>query len=224
VTVPYGIDVGAIEAHRSDGDRAALRRELGLPPDARVLLCMATVEPRKSQTVLAQTFARICERYPDAYLAFVGDQGASAYSDALREILRSPGAQPQATVRPLTDRIYDWYLAADVLISASDVESMPRSALEAMVFERPYVAAEVFGIPELITDGETGFLFGPRDLGELERALCDVLELSDEELRAVGRRGRELVVAQHDSSGYARFYADRLTELARGGNPVVAPL
>jgi D-inositol-3-phosphate glycosyltransferase len=215
VTVPYGIDVAAIEAHRADVDRAAVRRDLGIASDARVLLCMATLEPRKSQTVLAQAFARICRRYPDAFLAFVGDQGVSPYSDALREVLRTSGTQRQATVRPMTDRIYDWYLAADVLVSASDVESMPRSALEAMLFERPYVAADVFGVPELITDGETGFLFGSRDVGELERALVAVLELGEDELRAVGRNSRELVAGGHDSAGYARFYADRLRELAR---------
>ena len=58
---------------------------------------------------------------------------------------------------------YPWYRAADLLVSASDIESLPRSVLEAMCFRVPVLATSIFGLPELISDGETGFLFEPGD-------------------------------------------------------------
>jgi glycosyltransferase involved in cell wall biosynthesis len=76
--------------------------------------------------------------------------------------------------------------------------------LEAMSFGVPVLAASVFGVPELLTDGETGFLFEPNELDALVAALRRVLALETSELLRVGDAGRRLVLDRHDSSGYAR--------------------
>jgi glycosyltransferase involved in cell wall biosynthesis len=104
---------------------------------------------------------------------------------------------------PIDSDTYRWYRGADVLLSASDVESLPRSMLEAMCFGVPVVSASVFGVPELVTDGETGFLFEPNDLDALVGVLQLVLALEPSELRRVGDAGQHHVVEHYDSSGYA---------------------
>ena len=66
---------------------------------------------------------------------------------------------PRLRLEPIAQDPYRWYHAADALMLASDIESMPRSLLEAMAFGLPVVAASAWGVPELVTDGVNGFLF-----------------------------------------------------------------
>ncbi len=95
---------------------------------------------------------------------------------------------------PTDSDTYRWYRAADLLLSASDVESLPRSMLEAMCFGVPVVSASVFGVPELVRDGETDFLFEPNDLDALMAALQRVLALEPAELTRVGDTGQRHVL------------------------------
>src|SRR6202042_540736 len=86
--------------------------------------------------------------------------------------------------------------------SSSDLESLPRSALEVMCFGVPVLATAVFGLPELLEDGRTGFLFEPNDLEATAAALHRVLALGDSELAAVGEAGRRHILEDYDSAGY----------------------
>ena len=75
--------------------------------------------------------------------------------------------------------------------------------LEAMCFGVPVVAASVFGVPELVTDAETGFLFEPNDLDSLVAGLHRVLSLEPSALARVGAAGRHEVIEHYDSTGYS---------------------
>jgi glycosyltransferase involved in cell wall biosynthesis len=152
--------------------------------------------------VLASAFARVVGEHPDALLVFVGDTG-TPYADALRRLVHGLHIENQTRLVPVVEDIYEWYRAADVLVCASDVESLPRSVLEAMGFGTPILATSVFGLPELLTDGETGYLFEPLDLGAAVDALRRVLDVDRGSLETVAEAGRRLIVEQYDSAGYA---------------------
>ena len=74
-------------------------------------------------------------------------------------------------VVPVVKDTYQWYAVADLFVLPSDLESLPRSVLEAMAFGVPVAAARAFGLPELIDDGRTGYLCEPRDLVALSEML-----------------------------------------------------
>jgi glycosyltransferase involved in cell wall biosynthesis len=74
-------------------------------------------------------------------------------------------------------------------------ELLGLSVLEAMASETPVVASRLGGLPEVVRDGETGFLVSPGDVGELRDRIGQLL--GDRALAArMGRRGRELVTEQ----------------------------
>lgn len=215
LVLPYGLDLEPIEAARAGFDRAAARRSAGIPEDAEVVLCVGTIEPRKAQLPLTQAFGGIAERHPRARLVFVGGR-EDADTEAVADFVDAAGLHDRVDVIPVTPDVLPWYQLADLLVCASDIESLPRTVLEAMAFETPVLATDVFGLPELIEDGKTGWLCKPRDVLALASALERALSSSPEERRRIGRASRELVVERHNLGRYGREVA-RLIEGAIAG-------
>jgi len=212
ITVPYGITVADIDRYRAAADRAGLRRAAGIPDGANLLLCMGTYEPRKAQGALALAFAEVADEFPDAVLALVGDTG-EPYAQAVHDVVARLGLRDRIRLVPVVADSYAWYLMADAFVSASDVESLPRSVLEAMAFEVPVLAASVYGLPELIDDGINGLLCAPRDVDALVAGLRRLLGLAPEQRTALGVAAAKLVRDRYDASGYAGVYRTLLRGL-----------
>jgi glycosyltransferase involved in cell wall biosynthesis len=218
ITIPYGVDTAAIELERArasaSGDaRACARASLGLPPNATILLLVGAPEPRKAHMTTAEAFARLTGDFPDAMLVLLG-ASRGPYADALRSYVADAGLIERCLVLPVLADTSVWYLSADVLICASDVESLPRVVLEAMCFGVPVLATNVFGLRDVIMDATTGWLFEPRSVGDAEAALRRVLGLSAETRGVVGAKGRAFVHDRHDSTGYSAAISRLLRGLA----------
>lgn len=214
--LPYGLDLAPIDARRDGFDAAAERRRAGLPENARVVVCVGTVEPRKAQIPLAQAFELIAARHPDTHLAFVGGRDDDPYSLVLEECIASARNSEQMRLIPITPDVEPWYGMSDLLVCASDVESLPRTVLEAMAWETPVLATDVFGLPELIADGETGWLCEAKDVPELAAGLDRALNAPAEQMEHIARAGRQLVARRHDLGEYARQVAELFERAARG--------
>jgi glycosyltransferase involved in cell wall biosynthesis len=214
LTVPYGIELDTIAAARRLIDRDRLRAYAGIAADTQVVLCLGSIERRKSQAMLAQAFALIAESHPRAQLVIVGETGdrhRAGYQAGLREYVRRAGLEPRIAIEPTTSNPYSWHAIADLLVCASDVESLPRVILEAMAFGTPVLSTSTFGVPELIDDGRTGWLCDTRDVEALADGLDRVLGASAAGRDAVSRAAAEHVIAHHDQA----TYADRMAELLR---------
>jgi glycosyltransferase involved in cell wall biosynthesis len=92
---------------------------------------------------------------------------------------------------------------ADILVRPSLLEGMPLAVLEGMAAGLPVVASRVGGTPELVRDGETGFLVEPGDPEQLADRICRLI--GDAGLRAaMGRRAREVVEQGYDWDAISR--------------------
>jgi D-inositol-3-phosphate glycosyltransferase len=202
LTMPYGVAVDKIASYRLGFDRSQARRDVGIPEEATVILCLGKIEARKAQASLAQAFAAVAADHPDSLLCMVGDSGGG-YSAALRQYLDRVGLTQRVVITPVLANVYPWYGIADVLVCASDNESLPLSVLEAMAFETTVLATRIFGLPELLEDGRTGYLCEPRDVADLTSSLDRVLRAAPDERLAVAQAGAELVREHHDSRRYA---------------------
>lgn len=211
--VPYGVSFDDIDAYRERVDRTALRAELGFAPETLVLACVGMIEPRKAQINIAQAFAGSeALRGRDVALVLVGAQQGRPYVEALEALVAGFG-EVRVRVEPVQPDTYRWYHAADVLVSGSDIESLPRSMIEAMGFGRPVASTAVFGIPELVTDGVDGFLCPSRDLGALRAMLERVVATPRDDLDEMGRRARDTVRHRHDPAIFVDHYREVLLGL-----------
>jgi D-inositol-3-phosphate glycosyltransferase len=209
-TVPYGIELPEIDAARRLHTPPNLRRDLGIADDAKVLLCLGSIEPRKCQAMLTQAFDRVAAAHPTAQLLLVGkvELGRRAgYVQGIEEYLIRSELTSRVRIEPVSDDPYSFHCVADVVVCASDVESLPRSVVEAMAFEKPVLSTAVYGIPELIDDGVTGYLCEPRDVGALADGLDRVLRAYPDALRAVARAGSARVRERHEPERQAAAFA-----------------
>jgi D-inositol-3-phosphate glycosyltransferase len=212
VRIDYGVDLEAIDAARGGRDRTAVRAGLGVGDDDVLLVCIGTIEPRKAQGTLVVAFGEVARTHPEARLVLVGDMG-TAYAAAVHHAVHRLELGDRLRVLSGTLEITDWYLAADGFVLGSDVESLPRSMLEAMAFETPVIGSAVFGVPEIVLDGVNGVLFEPRSLRAATAALARFLDLDPLERAAMGARARADVEATRGAGRYARAYGALLDAL-----------
>jgi glycosyltransferase involved in cell wall biosynthesis len=167
--IPNGIDLEVFRA----GDRAAVRTRLGLPQNADILLFTAlSIRENvwKDYATLRGAIARLAERRPGRPLIFlaVGEEGPN----------EKIGSAEIRFVPFLADsqRVAEFYQAADLYLHAARADTFPTSILEALACELPVVATAVGGIPEQIIDGETGMLTPPGDAPAMADAIASLLD------------------------------------------------
>lgn len=209
--IRYGIEGRLIDDYVTATDRAQIRAEEGFAPHDRVLLCMGVYQERKAQCALVEAFSRVASANPNAQLVMVGAH-PTAYTAAVISLIAALGLTDRVRVLPIQRDTYRWYLIADILVSASDIESLPRSILEAKAFGLPVLATDVFGVGEVILDGEDGWLCRPSSGDALAAGLARVLSVSDDELRRIAEVGRS-EASQHEGENYRAAYDELVRRL-----------
>jgi glycosyltransferase involved in cell wall biosynthesis len=213
LVVGYEVDPGPIDSYRATADRDALRAGAGFTRSDVVLLVVGVFDPRKSIGMVVAAFDELSLVHEHLHLVLVGSW-ASGYAEAVEEMARQSHHPDRIRIEPVTDDIYRFYAIADFLVSASDTESVPRSFMEAMAFELPIVAADAFGVGELLQDSVTGWLTRPRDLEGLVGLLHSVLTKPPGEVTAVAEAARMAALTRGDGPGYGEFYAEALETLS----------
>lgn len=92
-------------------------------------------------------------------------------------------------------------------------EGIPRSLLEAMAMGKPIITTDSPGCREVCKDGENGFLVKPRDVESLTFAMKRMIELSEEERKVMGKKGRERVLKEFDERIIVQQYLNIIEEL-----------
>lgn len=210
VTMYNGIDPTAFQA--GPEDREAARRELGLDPDAPVLVTVAVQrEPKGIQHMLA-ALPEVAAAFPAVRYLLVGD---GPHRPALEEQVRALGLDGRVLFAGARDDVARMLAAADLFVLPSLTEALPTVLAEAMAAGRPIVATTVGGIPEMVRHGEAALLVPPADPKALAAAVCRLLA-NPRQAAAMGRSGRRLVAERFDIRTQARALADDYRALAAG--------
>jgi glycosyltransferase involved in cell wall biosynthesis len=104
-------------------------------------------------------------------------------------------------------QVRDELLAARAMVLPSFAEGLPVVIMEAMALGRPVLTTLVAGIPELVSDGDTGWLFPAGDVEALTDAMSRCLATPNDELERMGHAARDRVLARHDADVEARKLA-----------------
>lgn len=193
--------------------RDQVRSELGVTPSQTLLVHSSNLRPGKRIDLLLEAVARLSARESFRLLILAGESFAP-YRDAVQRL----GLEQNVLVRERVSDIEDFMQAADLSIITSESESFCLSILEAMWFACPSVSTSVGGIPEVITDGQTGALvpFGSPDaLARAIESLINEPARRDSLGRAAQAAARAKFSAGSVVPAYETLYK-KLCEKARG--------
>ncbi len=177
-------------------DTSALRNSLGIEPDAPVIGVVGKIYPGKGQleAVLAADILRRAR--PDLRLLVVGGVDDARYDARIYETVMRLGLEQNVLFLGYRDDLDLILGLLDVLVVASSVDSLGRVALEAMAAGTPVVAVAKGGLPEVVRDGETGFLVSSPEPELLAAGIGRLLD--DPALaRRVREGGRKFVAANY---------------------------
>lgn len=165
-------------------------------PASRTLVCVGRLTAQKGQLLLLEALADVVARGIDAELVLVGD---GEMRPEVEEFIREHDLSARVRITGWADaaRVQAELLAARALVLPSFAEGLPVVIMEAFALGRPVLSTYVAGIPELVRDGENGWLVPAGSREALADALAKVMLASPEELDAMGARGRDAVRQFH---------------------------
>jgi glycosyltransferase involved in cell wall biosynthesis len=203
-----GIDLTAIAARRPAD---AVRRELGIDPDALVIGTAGRLSPVKGHDGLLRAVRLILDELPEARVLLVG---GGPLRGALEEQAAALGVAHACVFAGARQDVHDLTAAMDIFVLPSLHEGIPMAVLEAMAYGKPVVATAVGGLPEVIQDGINGVLVPPGDHRALANA-CVALARDRERAATLGVRARRHVEDRfsHQQSGRALLAAYRSVAL-----------
>jgi teichuronic acid biosynthesis glycosyltransferase TuaC len=197
--LPEALSIGIDLARFSQKpDRIGARAELGLAPDAFVILYVGALLPQKGVLDLAAAMRALA--WPDAVALFAGGGPVRPEGPGIRLL----GPRPNREIPTLL-------AAADAFVLPSWHEGLGLSAVEAGAAGVPVIGAETGGLANLLAD-ECGYPFVPRDVGQLAQALRQLRADPDEARRRAGRLAAR-VRREHDLHANVRRLAALYGEL-----------
>jgi D-inositol-3-phosphate glycosyltransferase len=178
--IPCGTDIDNFQPV----SRAAARQQLGINPQAKIVLYVGRFDPRKGIETLVRAYAQLVDRSADAQnlrLLIVG--GSDPQEDDGAERLRIEGIVHSLGIGASTefvgmvghDRLPLYYTAADVCVIPSHYEPFGLVAIEAMACGTPVVASAVGGLKFTVVPEETGLLVPVKDEAAFSRAIERIL-------------------------------------------------
>jgi len=192
--IDSGIDLNRFR--HAQVDIAEKKQELGLPKDSFVIGMIARLSPEKGHLEALEAFLKVYKEIPDAFLLIVGE---GELKEAIRQRITRMGIGDRVVMTGYRTDIPEITRTLDVSFNPSLWDCSPRSILEAMVCGVPVVATTVGGIPEMVSNEETGLLVPTGDVEAM--ALCTLRLRRDEGLRKrLTAKAAEKIKASFDPS------------------------
>ena len=207
VVVPPGVDTDRFRP-LDEAERASVRRELGLPVDAPLVVSVSRLVPRKGMDTLIRSAARLERTEPDLVVAIAG---SGRDRRRLEGLVASTGAPVRFLGRVPEELLPGLYGAGDVFAmlcrsrwGGLEQEGFGIVFLEAAAAGVPQVAGESGGAAEAVAHERTGLVMGrPNAVEQVARTLSDLL--GDRERRAeMGREARRRAEAEFSYDVLAR--------------------
>ncbi len=206
VVIPNGIE---LPGSPTATQRRAARAALGLAPEDFVAGIVARLTPEKAHDVLFEAVAKLAPSHTGLRLVVIGDGARETH---LRQLAHELGIAHRVIFTGLRRDVPQLLPGLDVACLSSVREAAPISVIEAMAAGLPVVATGVGAVPDLVTDGEEGFIVPVDDSGAIADRLARLA--ADPELRAsLGARARTRAERDYRIEATAESYQRLLTSL-----------
>lgn len=157
----------------NDEEKIAVRKELGISEDTRVIVNVGELLPNKNQRTAILAMKKVVEKYPTAKLYIAGN---GPELDNLTNLIKENGLESNVEFLGYTLELNKYNNIAECSVACSFREGLPLNVMEAMLCENAVVASNNRGHRELVKDGVTGFIVGVTDVNAFSDRIIKVLD------------------------------------------------
>jgi glycosyltransferase involved in cell wall biosynthesis len=183
--VHSGVDAGRFRGIKGD----YILREFSVPSKAPILGNVAYLEENKGQEYLIQAMVEVVKKHPEARLFILGE---GRLESRLKALVKKLLLEKNIIFTGLRDDVGAFLNIFDLLVVSSVEEGLNSTILDALALEVPVVATNAGGIPEIITQGETGTIVPCANHEALAAGILWMLSHPDQ-ARAMAKKGHKRV-------------------------------
>ena len=196
-TIPNGVDTNEFAPNVEKKEKVP------------TVLCAARYVSHKGQRELIEIFSRVVEVLPKARLELVGD---GPCKDDLKQFVQRTELRHNVSVRNATSNILEELQRAWLFVLLSSDEGTSNVLLEAQAAGLPVIGNNISSIAEIVSHGETGYLFDRKEKGKICQQIITIL--TDEKLRtSMASKARQRVEERFSLTKMVHQTEDVLTEL-----------
>lgn len=194
VVIPNGVDLTLFGQTYSDALISEMRASFGFPRDAFILVTSSRLEKKNGVGDIVEALKLL-----PPHVCFV-ICGSGSLDNRIREQVASLGLADRVRFMGFVDpsKLPLILRAGDAFIRPSLSEGLGNAFLEAMSVRLPVLGTDAGGIPDFLTDGETGFMVGIENPSSIREAVTRLMELSPEEKAKLLDRAEHLVKEKYD--------------------------
>lgn len=167
-------------------------------PNVDQFVAVGRLSGEKGHLILVEALARLVAQGHACRLVLAGD---GPLRSAIQKRCLELGVEPFVTITGWLsgEQIRDWLIRSRALVLPSFAEGLPVVIMESLALGRPVIASWVAGVPELVKDGQTGWLVPAGDVASLANAMSACLRAAPEQLAAMAESGKIAVREAHDT-------------------------
>lgn len=201
-----------LDNHRARWDTIEypIRRQYGIPENAKVLITAGRLEPVKGHKYLIEAIQKLRVQFGNLFLWILGDGSLKKETEAF---VNHSGLGNSIFVPGNVQNVPDYLRESDIFVLSSLSEGTPMALLEAMATGLPIIATQVGGIAKVLENGRAGILVDPGSSEAIGNAIKKVLEDNDLAL-SLGKEAYKLGLEKYSSrtmvSNYENLYLNLL--------------
>lgn len=185
----------------SAASQTALREELGLSPEDKIIITVARLNPMKGIEYLVKAAGLLKNEMKNVKFVIVGDVAFDTergYKDELLRLVKDCGLEETIHFLGLRRDVAQLLQQADMFVLPSVYDIFPTVILEAMCAGLPIVATDVGGVPEMVNE-QIGILVPTQNEIAIKSAITELFAMDYKEM---GRRGKDLVLNNFTKVNY----------------------
>jgi glycosyltransferase involved in cell wall biosynthesis len=193
-----GTDTAKFKRTPEMADEALKRYPCATPDNAFVVGCIGSYEERKAQSLLLKAAKKLIDdgRLPNIHCLLVGE---GPDKEMLSNLITELGISEHVSLCEFTKEPFYVFERCNVIaLPSTGKEGLPNVLLEALAMEKPCVATNKYGMPEVVIDGTTGYVFPSGDVDALADSIVKIGGVSKEDQAKMAQTGKEMVFAEHD--------------------------
>lgn len=204
IIIHNGLDTERLQIDKNN--RENIRRSLGVGEEDILILMVGTICPRQCQDELVsalETHALKNAEYLKVIL--LGDVHEKYCDNLKKRIAESESLRNRIQILEKSSDVAKYYLAADIFVLTSQLESYPLILLEAMYFGLPIIANPVFGVREQVLDEVTGLHYVGGDINDLAEKISFLSNLKTQR-QQLGKAGEAHLKTLEDRTQMLKRY------------------